>query len=224
MKAAELVVAMSPYQHGATDYAHVLLPIATFTETAGTYISTEGAVQSFEGVVRPLGEARPAWKVLRVLGNLLGLPGFGHDSAEDVRREVLGGRSIAALLDNRLLDARVDAVAPPSASGIQRIGEVPIYAADAIVRRAGSLQQTRDGAPPVARMNRALFEKLGLREGDVVRVRQGAGAALVAARMDDRLPEGCIRLAAARPETAQLGALFGELKVERVSAQQKVAV
>jgi NADH-quinone oxidoreductase subunit G len=224
MKAAELVVAMSPYQHGATDYAHVLLPIATFTETAGTYVSTEGTVQSFQGVVRPLGEARPAWKVLRVLGNLLGLPGFGHDSAEDVRREALGGRSIVAMLDNRLLDVRVDAVAPPSAGRIQRIGEVPIYAADAIVRRAGSLQQTRDGAPPVARMNRALFEKLGLREGDVVRVRQGAGAALVAARMDDRLPEGCIRLAAARPETAQLGALFGELKVERVSAQQKVAV
>jgi len=224
MKAAELVVAMSPYQHGATDYAHVLLPIATFTETAGTYVSTEGTVQSFQGVVRPLGEARPAWKVLRVLGNLLGLPGFGHDSAEDVRREALGGRSIVAMLDNRLLDVRVDAVAPPSAGRIQRIGEVPIYAADAIVRRAGSLQQTRDGAPPVARMNRALFEKLGLREGDVVRVRQGAGAALVAARMDDRLPEGCIRLAAARPETAQLGALFGEIKVERVSAQQKVAV
>jgi NADH-quinone oxidoreductase subunit G len=224
MKAAELVVAMSPYQHGATDYAHVLLPIATFTETAGTYVSTEGAVQSFHGVVRPLGEARPAWKVLRVLGNLLGLLGFGHDSAEDVRREALGGRSIVAMLDNRLLDARVVAVAPPPASGIQRIGEVPIYAADAIVRRARSLQQTRDGAPPVARMNRALFEKLGLREGEVVRVRQGAGAALVAARMDDRLPDGCIRLAAARPETAQLGAMFGTVTAERVPAQQKVAV
>jgi NADH-quinone oxidoreductase subunit G len=224
MKAAELVVAMSPYQHGATDYAHVMLPIATFTETAGTYVSTEGAVQSFQGVVRPLGEARPAWKVLRVLGNLLGLPGFEHDSAEDVRREALGGRSMAAMLDNRLLDARAEAVAPQPASGVQRIAEVPIYAADAIVRRASALQRTRDGAPPVARMNRALFEKLGLREGDFVRVRQGAGEALVAALMDDRLPDRCIRLAAARPETAQLGALFGEIRVERVPTQQKVAV
>jgi NADH-quinone oxidoreductase subunit G len=224
MKAAELVVAMSPYQHGATEYAHVLLPIVPFTETAGTFVSTEGAVQSFEGVVRPLGEARPGWKVLRVLGNVLGLPGFDHDSAEDVRREALGGGSIVAMLDNHLLDARVDAVAPPLASGIQRIAEVPIYAADAIVRRARSLQQTRDGAAPAARMNRALFEKLGLREGDCVRVRQGAGAALVAALIDDRLPEGCVRLAAARPETAQLGALFGEIEVERVPVQQKVAV
>ena len=224
MKAAELVVAMSPYQHGATEYAHVLLPIVPFTETAGTFVSTEGAVQSFESVVRPLGEARPGWKVLRVLGNVLGLPGFDHDSAEDVRREALGGGSIVAMLDNHLLDARVDAVAPPLASGIQRIAEVPIYAADAIVRRARSLQQTRDGAAPAARMNRALFEKLGLREGDCVRVRQGAGAALVAALIDDRLPEGCVRLAAARPETAQLGALFGEIEVERVPVQQKVAV
>jgi len=224
MKAAELVVAMSPYQHGATEYAHVLLPIVPFTETAGTFVSTEGAVQSFEGVVRPLGEARPGWKVLRVLGNLLGLPGFDHDSAEDVRREALGGGSIVAMLDNHLLDARVDAVAPMLASGIQRIAEVPIHAADAIVRRARSLQQTRDGAAPVARMNRALFEKLGLREGDCVRVRQGAGAALVAALIDDRLPESCVLQAAARPETAQLGALFGELEVERVPVQQKVAV
>ena len=224
MKAAELVVAMSPYQHGATDYAHVMLPIAPFTETAGTYVSSEGAVQSFEGVVRPLGEARPAWKVLRVLGNLLGLPGFGHDSAEDVRREALGGRSIVALLDNHLLGARVDAVAPPSASGIQRIGEVPLYAADAIVRRARALQATHDAAPPVAWMTRALFQKLGLRDGDALRVRQGGGEAVVAAGIDDKLPADCIRLASARPETAALGAMFGTVTAERVPAHAKVAV
>src|SRR6185436_10237383 len=90
MKAAELVVALSPYQHGATDYAHVILPIAPYTETSGTFVSTDGTVQSFGGVVQPLGETRPAWKVLRVLGNLLGLAGFEHDSSEDVRREALG--------------------------------------------------------------------------------------------------------------------------------------
>ncbi len=223
MKAAELVVAMSPYQHGATEYAHVLLPIAPFTETAGTYVSTEGALQSFQGVVRPLGEARPAWKVLRVLGNLLGLPGFEHDSAEDVRREALGGRSIVALLDNHLLDARVDAVAPP-ATGIQRIAEVPIYAADAIARRARALQSTPDAAPPVAWMTRALYQKLGLRDGDALRVRQGGGEAVVAAGIDDKLPADCIRLAAARPETAALGAMFGTVTAERVPAQAKVAV
>jgi NADH-quinone oxidoreductase subunit G len=223
MKSAELVVAMSPYQHRATEYAHVLLPIAPFTETAGTFVNTEGAVQSFQGVVRPLGETRPAWKVLRVLGNLLGVPGFQQDSAEDVKREALDGKSVDALLDNRLKDVRVDA-ATPQAGGIQRIAEVPIYAADAIVRRSRSLQLTRDAAPPVAWMNRALFEQLGLRDGDDLRVRQGAGEALVAAAIDDRLPAGCIRLATARPETAALGAMFGAVTAEGVPAQRKVAV
>jgi NADH-quinone oxidoreductase subunit G len=224
MKSAELVIAMSPYQHGAVEYAQVMLPIAPFTETAGTFVNTQGAVQSFQGVVRPLGEARPAWKVLRVLGNLLGLEGFDYDSAEEVKREALGDGEIAVRLDNRVKATGPTAIASPRASGIQRIAEIPIHAADAIVRRSRSLQHTRDAAPPVAWMNRALFEQLGLREGDALRVRQGAGEALVAAAIDDRLPAGCLRLAAARPETAALGALFGTVTAERVPAQQKVAV
>jgi len=224
MQAAELVVAMSPYQHRAVDYAQVLLPIAPFTETAGTFVSTEVRVQSFGGVVRPLGETRPAWKVLRVLGNLLGLDGFEHDSAEDVRREALGGRQIEVLLSNRLERGALGAPAPAARADIQRVAEVPIYAADAIVRRAGALQRTRDAAPPVAWMNRALFERLGLRDGDGVRVRQGDGEAVVAAGVDDRVPADCIRLAAGRPETAALGGAHEALSVERVPAREKVAV
>jgi NADH-quinone oxidoreductase subunit G len=215
---------MSPYLHRATDYAHVLLPVAPFTETAGTFVSTEGAVQSFEGVVRPVGEARPAWKVLRVLGNLLGLAGFDQDSAEDVKGEALGGRSVPALLDNRLRDFAPGSVSRPRGAGLERIGEVPIYAADSIVRRSRALQHTRDAAAPVAWMNRAVFEQLGLRDGDALRVRQGTGEAVVDAAVDDRLPAGCIRLAAARPETAALGAQYGAVTAERVPAQRKVAV
>ncbi len=225
MKAAELVVAMSPYQHRAVDYAHVVLPIATFTETAGTFISTEGEVQSFNGVVRPLGEARPAWKVLRVLGNLLGLAGFDFNSAEDVRNEALAAAGpVPGRLDNRLPALPAGAMTRSRGEVLERIAEVPIYSADAIVRRSSSLQQTRDAAPPVASMNRALFEQLGLREGDEVRVRQGGGVAVVAAAIDDKLAVNCIRLATARPETAGLGAMSGELGVERVPAQQTVAV
>ena len=90
MKQAEFVVALSPYQHQALDYAHALLPIAPFTETSGTFVSTEGRVQSFRGVVQPLAETRPAWKVLRVLGNLLGIAGFDYDTSEAVLAEGLG--------------------------------------------------------------------------------------------------------------------------------------
>jgi NADH-quinone oxidoreductase subunit G len=222
MKSAELVVALSPYQHRATEYAHVLLPISPFTETAGSFVNTEGAVQSFQGVVRPLGETRPAWKVLRVLGNLLGIPGFEQDSAEDVKREALADGNLAARLDNRI-EVPVSS-APLHLGGIQRIAEVPVYAADAVVRRSRPLQLTRDAAPPVALMNRALFEQLGLRDGDDLRVRQGSGEALVACAIDDKLPAGCIRLATARPETAALGAMFGVVTAERVPVQRKVAV
>jgi NADH-quinone oxidoreductase subunit G len=224
MRSAELVVALSAYQHGAVDYAHVLLPIGLFTETAGTYISTEGRVQTVSGVVRSLGESRPAWKVLRVLGNLLGLPGFAYESADEVKREALGDGNVTGRLGNRLKSVAPGETAPATAGGLQRIGEVPIYAADAIVRRARALQRTRDAAPPVAWMNRALYEKLGLREGDAVRVRQGGGEAVVPAGIDDKLPADCIRLAAARPETAALGPMLGGITAERVPAQQKVAV
>ena len=185
-----------------------LLPIAPFTETAGTFVNTEGRPQSFRGVVQPLGEARPGWKVLRVLGNLLGLPSFQYESADDVRAAALPEGS-APKLDNGINATKVHL--SPAAGAIERIGEVPIYSADAIVRRARSLQKTRDAAPPAAWMNRALYDRLALSEGDFVRIKQGAGTAVVAAGIDDRVAANCVRLAASREETAGLGALFGTL-------------
>lgn len=97
MQQAEFVVAMSAFKTAAMDYADVLLPIAPFSETAGSYINMEGRLQSFHGVVKPQGEARPAWKVLRVLGNLLSLGGFEYDTAEAVRVDALHGDMKAAL-------------------------------------------------------------------------------------------------------------------------------
>ena len=223
MKQAEFVVALSPYQHGALDYAHALLPIAPFTETSGTFISTEGRVQSFGGVVLPLAETRPAWKVLRVLGNLLGVSSFDYDSSEAVRKDVLAAGEVTARLNNRLDGAPLaGGVSVPS--GIERIGEVSIYHADAIVRRAASLQLTRLGAAPVAAMNGELFARLGLRDGDSVRITQGGGSAVLVAQRDDRLPANCMRVAAGHATTAGLGGLFDGIVAERVASAQKVAV
>jgi NADH-quinone oxidoreductase subunit G len=224
LREAELVVAMSPYQHRAVEYAHVLLPIAPFTETSGTFVNTEGRAQSFSAVVRPLADSRPAWKVLRVLGNLLQLPGFEHNSSEEVRAEAIGEGSFASRLDNRIAPLALQTVAPDAAKGLQRIGEVPIYAADALVRRAPSLQQTRDAMPPVAGMTRATAEKLGLRDGDHVRLSQGEGSAVMPFVVDDRLPADCVRIAAARAETSDLGAMFGPVEATRAPAALKVAV
>ena len=223
MKQAEFVVALSSYQHKALDYAQVLLPVAPFTETAGTFVSTEGRAQSFRGVVLPLAETRPAWKVLRVLGNLLGVPGFDFDSSDGVLAEALGNDGIAPLLNNRLAHVTIG-LPGGAAGGIERIGEVPIYQADAIVRRAAALRLTRDGAAPVASLGGELFVRLGLRDGEQVKISQGSGVAVLDAVRDDKLPANCIRVPAAHAQTAQLGGLFGAVTAERVVSQQKVAV
>ncbi len=223
MKSAEFVVAMSPYQHAALDYAHVLLPIGPFTETSGTFVSTEGRVQSFRGVVQPLAETRPAWKVLRVLGNLLGIAGFDYDSSEQVLKDALPATDVAARLNNRLgapVIGKVDA----AGEGIERIAEVPIYQADAVVRRSAPLQKTRDAAEPVAAMHGDTFTQLKLRDGDPVKITQGGGSAVLATVRDDKLPLNCVRIAAAHPLTAQLGGRSGTLTVERAESPHKVAV
>jgi NADH-quinone oxidoreductase subunit G len=218
MHSTEFVIVLSAYKGSAAEYANVLLPIAPFTETSGTFVNAEGRMQSFNGVVRPLGDARPAWKVLRVLGNLLGLSGFGYDSSEQVRDEIIKPEAVAAKLDNRLNGIALQTPAAKGGlhmvAGLQRVADVPINSSDAMVRRAGSLQQTRDAAAPRAWMNAALLAKLGLKAGQAVKVRQGEGEAAVNAACDDRLPRDCVRLAAAHPATRNLGPMSGELSVE----------
>src|SRR5690606_2356765 len=89
LQEAGCVIALSPFRSETMQaYADIILPISPFTETAGTYINAEGRWQTFNGSVKPKGEARPGWKVLRVLGNLLDLRGFEYMSVEDIREEL----------------------------------------------------------------------------------------------------------------------------------------
>ena len=215
MAAADLVVALSAYKHHALSYADVLLPIAPFTETSGTFVSTEGRVQSFKGTVKPQGEARPAWKVLRVLGNLLNVSGFAYDSSEAVRDEVLAGLDVARKLNNNLQSASILNPQSSILSGLQRLAEVPIYAADAVVRRAVALQKTRDAATPCVVMHSDELAKLGVRSGSQVKVSQGQGSVSLVVAADDKLPRGVARVAAGHAATAALGAMFGTITVER---------
>ena len=211
IKGADMVVAMTAFRGQADEYADVLLPVAPFTETSGSFINAEGRLQSFNGVVRPLGETRPAWKVLRVLGNLLGLPGFDHDSSEAVRDECCKAADLPARLNNSLNGMALQVSAP--AKGLQRIADVPIYSTDPLVRRAESLQHTADAAAPAARMSASQLTALGLTDGQQVRVGQGNGEVLLIARLDSSVPAGCVRVASAHALTACLGAMFGELSV-----------
>jgi NADH-quinone oxidoreductase subunit G len=144
---AEFVVAITPFANDQLrEIAHVLLPIGTFAETSGTYVNLEGTWQSQSGAAQPVGEARPGWKVLRVLGNLLNLSGFEYQTSEDVREE------LRKLCDGQLT---ADTGSQPVYKGSHRVAQVAtgaadvldlsMYHVDALVRRAPSLQKTREG-------------------------------------------------------------------------------
>src|SRR5438105_2057081 len=217
LQGAELVVALTPFKNAAVECADVLLPIAPFTETSGTYVNAEGRVQSFHGVVKPWAETRPAWKVLRVLGNMLGLTGFGHETSEEVRAEALGNGDVKARLNNAASSRPVTLSEAPS--GLERIADVPIYATDSLVRRATSLQLTADAKPPLASLPAALWSQLGLAAGDSVRVSQGAASAVLPAHLDPALAPNAVRVPAGHPATATLGAMFGAISVEKALRQ-----
>jgi len=143
---SSFVVAATPYaDETLKSVAHVLLPISTFVETSGTYVNLEGLWQSFSGAAKPLGEARPGWKVLRVLGNLAGVASFDYQSSQEVREEIrLQCDRVAASSYQGTHEAKVSAQD-------MRVTDVPMYSVDAILRRAPSLQRTREAkAGPVA--------------------------------------------------------------------------
>ncbi len=218
MLVAEFVVALTCYRHRGSEYAQVMLPIAPFTETAGTFINMEGRLQSFSAVVKPLGESRPAWKVLRVLANLLGLPGFEFDNVQGVRDAIGAGLAgaVSGQLNNSAAQVSSNMSLQTSLHGLQRVGEVPIYQLDAVVRRAESLQKTRDAAAPMATMNARMLEKFELKAGDSVRVRQGASVIVLNANCDNALPDNAVRVAAGHPLTAGLESMFGAIELERI--------
>ena len=215
LAAAESVIALTAFRSPELlELADCLLPVAPFTETAGSFINAEGRLQSFNGVVRPLGQSRPAWKVLRVLADLCGVKGLEFDSAEAVRVAALPA-GWEARLSNQLAGGL--SLAPAEALGLERLADVPIYFSDPLVRRADSLQQTRDARVPVARANRRTITALGLENGDRVRVTQTAaghsGEAMLELVVDDSLADQVVRIAAAHPVTAGLPSLSGALSV-----------
>jgi NADH-quinone oxidoreductase subunit G len=214
LKEAASVLVLSPFKSAAAlEYADAILPIAPFSETSGSFVSCEGRVQSFQAVAKPLAETRPGWKVLRVLGNVLGLAGFDYESSEDVRDECLPGKpEFAPGLANDIAGVTGQFAV---AAAIERVADVPPYSADALVRRAASLQRTPDAAAPAAGMNAATLARLGITVDMSVRIAGNAGSISLPARSDGGLPDGCVRIAAGHAATAGLGAMFGAISVEK---------
>jgi len=210
MRAAEFVVMLttfkpSPYRTSAVEYADVWLPLAPFTETDGTFVNAEGRRQEFVTAVSPLAEARPGWKILRMLGHYLDLPGFEQAGVDDVRREInlSDTTPVASTFPYTVTGAEETAL---TAGQLMRLAEVPIYAVDPIARRAPSLQKTVDNPPPAARMNALQADKLGLAPGANVQLVTPQGVVRLDLVVDYRVPDGCVLTPAGYPETVMLGA------------------
>ena len=211
---AGTVIAMTAFDsEELREVADVLLPITPYTETSGSFVNSEGVLQSVQAAVRPLGDARPAWKVLRVLANLLNLDHFLFNSSEEVLAEATS-KGILERLSNKT--EAIPAVTSIYTPAIERLADVTIHSSDAIVRRSPVLQLTQDAK----RGNKAglasgLFAQLGLKEGDLVKVSQDSLSVVMPATEEKGLADGVVRVSAGTVASAQLGAMFGLLTLER---------
>ncbi|VAW51555.1 NADH-ubiquinone oxidoreductase chain G [hydrothermal vent metagenome] len=213
---ANFVVSISAYNSASVkQVADVMLPAANFMETSGTYVNAEGFWQSFKGVLEPKGGARPAWKILRVLGNLAGVDGFEHMSSEEVKAEV---RSHCEHIElSNVLDSSVS-VAANATTDLHRSSDVPMYSTDAIVRRASSLQKTVDAQTMCVRLNSAEADRLGVAEVSTVVVKQGENSASLSLVIDDTIPDASAWIPLAVEGNEVLGSAFGVVAIEGVQS------
>ncbi|MDE3207801.1 MAG: NADH-quinone oxidoreductase subunit G [Pseudomonadota bacterium] len=218
---ADMVVRLTSYVPGEDDPADVVLPVSPFSETSGAFVNMAGQLQCFNAVVKPFSETRPAWKVLRVLGNLFDLDGFDFDSSEAIRhemaenewqRDLILNNKISALQKFDLEDSKKDALI--------RIADVPMYATDAIIRRATSLQKTPEAKRAnLAWMNAKTASSLSLKAGDTALLQQKDGTARLMIGIDEGIPTGCVRVAQALESTLALHDPFGEIVVSKHEEQ-----
>lgn len=216
MADAQGVVAISSYMSESLQkHATVILPAATFTEGFGTYVNATGNWQSIKGVTNPPGEARPAWKIFRVLAEQLQLDGFAFDSPEAITRE-LQSQCSSLTLSNMTSFSEAPAFSKPLDAALLRAGETPIYATDCIVRRSQPLQKSLDGKQAYAMMSGTQLTRLSIGDGDTVSVAQNGATVSLPARLDDSVPDGCVWVPAGLPETCELDNLFGAVEVSKV--------
>ncbi len=214
MQEAGFVVSLTGYvSESMRDYADVLLPIAVFSETSGTYVNCEGRWQSFAAAARAPQGTRPGWKVLRVLGNLLALDGFEQTSSDAVRDELHSKLNYKTVDNKRYPDAIHVATA---LQGIERIAELPLYATDAVVRRATALQQTPDADSACIRLHPDDAEQAGLADAVRAGVRQDGVQTVLDLKIDSRVAKGAAVFPVALPESLVIPDPWGILTMEKV--------
>ena len=213
---ANTVIALSAYKSAdLMEVADVILPTSVFSETVSTFVNLEGRVQTVQPSVKPLGDSRPAWKVLRVLGGLLGLDGFLFNAPEEVLGEALDD-GYCYRLNNKATSSSIANGNLAPFNGLERLADVNIYAGDQIVRRSSALQLTRDAKRGnQLGLNKTTFAELGLKEGDAVRVTQDSHSVDMPATLEVNLAPGAVRISAGTMASAKLGSMFGPVTVSK---------
>lgn len=211
--AAEFVVMLSAYNdESIEEYANVILPIAPYAETSGTYINVDQTWQTVKGALKPFAEARPAWKILRVLGNLLQCSGFDYTSTEEILVEIKANVDMSG--ENKVTYFYPDAL-PSDHDPLVRIGEWPLYRCDAIVRHATALQVCAASETACIKMNPQTVDKLKLQE--TATVAQGEIEITLPLIRDERIAPDAVWVANAMPETADLGHAFVAITIKALN-------
>ena len=206
--AAGRVIALSAFANEALlAAADLILPIAELPETDGSMVNLDGLSQNFQAAIRAPGEAREAWKVLRRLGELLDLDGFDFTRLDEVNQALAECQAPTSTVTT-------EAAAQVQAEALVRIGDVPIYATDALVRRSPPLKATTHADPPVARLHPETAQALGLGASEPVLLRQGDAEILLSLVIDERIAPGAVWLPSACPETAALDGAYATIEIE----------
>ncbi len=213
---AEFVVMFSPYAtESMQDYADVILPIATFAETEGTYVNAEGRWQTVSKAVAPPGQARPAWRVLRVLANTLGFEEFSYQSSQQVLEEIRVQFEQETTFESNLYELR-DVNTQATRGGVYRVSGTPVYAVDNIVRRADSLQKTLYEQPPHIAMCEQQARELGVLNEKKVRVIQEGREMMLELRLDAALPMSCVWIQKSARHMDTLGKVIAPVEIQRL--------
>jgi NADH-quinone oxidoreductase subunit G len=188
MKNAQFVVSLNSFANDSVkEYADVILPISPFTETSGTFVNAEGRWQSFEGIVEPRGETRPAWKILRVMGNLFGFDDFEYISSQEIRDELK--TKIGDITPNNDMAWACPKSLNGEAEGIESIADHPMYATDCLLRRAESLQAVSETYHSAIRINQTEASNFGLNDGEPATARKDGFEVTLPVIIDNRVPD-----------------------------------
>ena len=213
LKAADFVVVCSPFiSETMQEYADVVLPIVPFSETSGTFINCNSTWQSFNTAVLPLAEARPGWKVLRVLGNFLDLPDFSYTSSEQIRDEI---RQVSTSVKDSHQHCQHIPTVIPNEEKLTRVSQWPLYRGDNIVRRSEPLQETLLTERFAVQMNSDTAAELKLQDGDYVTVQQGEASLDLPFSLNEKVANDCVFINAGVIGSEKLGVSSGEINVKK---------